>query len=35
MDKINGMEFYYRGTDRDILILSADGGLDSQNADQS
>ena len=28
------MEFYYRGTDKDILILSADGGLNSQNADQ-
>lgn len=28
------MEFYYRGTDRDILILSADGGLNSHNADQ-
>jgi len=28
------MEFYYRGTDKDILILSADGGLNSHNADQ-
>jgi anti-anti-sigma factor len=28
------MEFYYRGTDKDILILSADGGLNSQNAEQ-
>ena len=28
------MEFYYRGTDKDILILSADGGLNSKNADQ-
>lgn len=28
------MEFYYQGTDRDILILSADGGLNSQNAEQ-
>ena len=28
------MEFYFRGTDKDILILSADGGLNSQNADQ-
>lgn len=28
------MEFYYRGTDKDILILSADGGLNRDNADQ-
>jgi anti-sigma B factor antagonist len=28
------MEFYFKGTDRDILILSADGGLNSHNADQ-
>jgi len=28
------MEFYYRGTDEDILILSADGGLNSHNAEQ-
>jgi len=28
------MEFYYRGTDKDVLILSADGGLNSHNADQ-
>lgn len=28
------MEFYFRGTDQDILILSADGGLNSHNADQ-
>jgi stage II sporulation protein AA (anti-sigma F factor antagonist) len=26
------MEFYYRDTDKDILILRADGGLDSHNA---
>ena len=28
------MEFYYRDTDRDVLILRADGGLDSHNSDQ-
>ena len=28
------MEFYYRDTDRDVLILSADGGLNSHNAEQ-
>ena len=28
------MEFYYKGTDKDILIVSADGGLSSHNADQ-
>lgn len=28
------MEFYYRGTDKDVLILSADGGLNSQTAEQ-
>lgn len=28
------MEFYFRGTDKDVLILSADGGLNSHNADQ-
>ena len=33
-DRISSMEFYYRGTDKDILILSADGGLNSKNADQ-
>jgi anti-sigma B factor antagonist len=25
------MEFYYRDTDRDVLILRADGGIDSYN----
>jgi anti-sigma B factor antagonist len=28
------MEFYFRDTDRDVLILRADGGLDSHNSDQ-
>ena len=28
------MEFYYHGVDEDVLILSADGGLDSSNAEQ-
>ena len=28
------MEFYYKDTDRDVLILSADGGLNSHNAEQ-
>ena len=28
------MEFYYHGVDQDVLILSADGGLDSSNAEQ-
>jgi len=28
------MEFYYRDTDRDVLILRADGGLDSHNAQE-
>lgn len=28
------MEFYYHGVDKDILILSADGGLMSVTADQ-
>ena len=28
------MEFYFRGTDKDVLILSADGGLNSQNAEE-
>lgn len=27
------MEFYYHGTDRDVMILSADGGLSAGNAD--
>jgi anti-sigma B factor antagonist len=27
------MEFYFHGVDRDLLILKADGGLDSENAD--
>lgn len=27
------MELYYHDTDRDVLILSADGGIDSTNAD--
>lgn len=27
------MEFYYHGVDKDVLILSADGGLDSGNAE--
>ena len=28
------MEFYYSDTDKDVLILKADGGLNSDNADQ-
>ena len=28
------MEFYYSDTDKDVLILEADGGLNSDNADQ-
>jgi anti-anti-sigma factor len=28
------MEFYYGDTERDVLILRADGGLDSHNAQQ-
>jgi anti-anti-sigma factor len=28
------MEFYYHDVDRDILIVSADGGLNAQTADQ-
>jgi anti-sigma B factor antagonist len=28
------MEFYYRDTERDVLILRADGGLDSHNAQE-
>ena len=28
------MEFYYHSTDRDVLVLSADGGLDATNAEQ-
>jgi anti-sigma B factor antagonist len=28
------MEFYFRDTDRDVLILRADGGLDSHNSGQ-
>ena len=28
------MELYYHATDRDVLILSADGGIDSTNADE-
>ena len=28
------MEFYYRDTDRDVLILRADGGLDNHNAQE-
>ncbi|MHC5198819.1 MAG: hypothetical protein ACYSO1_01670 [Planctomycetota bacterium] len=28
------MEFYYSDTDKDILIIKADGGLNSDNADQ-
>lgn len=27
------MEFYYHGTDEDVMILSADGGLSAGNAD--
>ena len=26
------LEFYYRGVDRDVLILRADGGIDATNA---
>ncbi|MFZ9011488.1 MAG: STAS domain-containing protein [Planctomycetota bacterium] len=28
------MEFYYNETDKDVLIISADGGLNSDNADK-
>ncbi len=28
------MEFYYHDVDRDVLILKADGGIDSTNAEQ-
>lgn len=28
------MEFYYRGVDRDVLILKADGGIASTNAEE-
>jgi len=28
------MELYYHDTDRDVLILSADGGIDSYNASE-
>ena len=28
------MEFYYSDTDKDILIIKADGGLNSDNADR-
>ena len=28
------MQFYYSDTDKDILIIKADGGLNSDNADQ-
>ena len=28
------MEFYYRDTDRDILILRADGGIDGHNVQE-
>ena len=28
------MEFYYHGTDRDVMILSADGGLSRHNVAQ-
>jgi anti-sigma B factor antagonist len=28
------MEFYYHGVDKDVLILSADGGLNAYNAEQ-
>ena len=28
------MELYYRDTDRDVLILSADGGIDSMSAEE-
>ncbi len=27
------MELYYHGTDRDVVILSADGGIDATNAE--
>jgi len=29
------VEFYYRGVDRDVLILRADGGIDATNAHAS
>ena len=28
------MEFYYHSVDKDVLVLSADGGLDSHNAEE-
>ena len=28
------MELYYHGTDRDVVILSADGGIDATNAEE-
>ena len=28
------MEFYYNETDKDVLIINADGGLNSDNADK-
>ena len=28
------MEFYYSDTDKDVLIIKADGGLNSDNADK-
>lgn len=28
------MEFYYRGVDRDVLVLKADGGIASTNAEE-
>ncbi|MHC4855921.1 MAG: STAS domain-containing protein [Planctomycetota bacterium] len=28
------MEFYYSDTDKDVMIIKADGGLNSDNADQ-
>lgn len=28
------MEFYYHTVDRDVLVIKADGGIDSHNADQ-
>src|ERR1044072_8607224 len=28
------LDFYYRDTDRDVLILRADGGIDSHNAQE-
>jgi hypothetical protein len=33
-EKGDSMEFYYHSVDKDVLILSADGGLNMDNADE-